>query len=106
MPECHLALPFSSPDVPTWASPPLPPIRPTRRSQPPAPGLPQATRFPAFERSAFDNGLQWLAAPARHVPLVTLTLVVPAGGEALELLAELALEATLPEDELDRKSVV
>lgn len=134
------------------------------RSQPPSPGTPRATRFPAFERSRFDNGLQLLAVPAKHVPLVTLTLVVPAGGEhdpaerpglatmvaglldegtrdrdseqiarhieglggslstsadwdaaylqaevlapvggqALALLAELALEATLPDHELER----
>ena len=51
------------------------------RSQPPTAGLAKTTRFPAFERHVYAHGLELFAAPMSHVPLVTLALVAPAGGE-------------------------
>jgi zinc protease len=51
------------------------------RSRPPAAGAAQTTRFPPCERYSLGNGMQVLAAPMPHVPLVTLALVAPAGGE-------------------------
>ena len=51
------------------------------RSQPPTAGLAKTTHFPAFERHVYAHGLELFAAPMSHVPLVTLALVAPAGGE-------------------------
>ncbi len=55
------------------------------RSQPPAGGAPPGFPFPAFRRSQLANGLQILAARLPRVPLVTLEILSPAGGQYDEL---------------------
>src|SRR5262245_5887114 len=51
------------------------------RSAPPAPGRSRAFHFPPFLRHKLANGLEVLAGRLPDVPLVTLELVTPAGGQ-------------------------
>lgn len=51
------------------------------RSQPPRPGPRRPFRFPAFQRVRLANGLTVFAARQGSVPLVSLELVTPAGGQ-------------------------
>jgi len=51
------------------------------RSLPPAPGRNRAFHFPSFLRHKLANGLEVLAARLPDVPLVSLELVTPAGGQ-------------------------
>jgi zinc protease len=51
------------------------------RSAPPAPGAHRPFHFPPFLRRTLPNGLQVLAARQTGVPLVSLELVLPAGGQ-------------------------
>ena len=50
------------------------------RSRPPAPGPLRPFRFPAVQRATLTNGLQVLVAERHAFPLVTIDLVIPAGG--------------------------
>jgi zinc protease len=45
----------------------------------PAPGVPPAPVFPAFERTTLSNGLEVIVAERRTVPQVNLSLIVDAG---------------------------
>ena len=51
------------------------------RSRPPAPGAVPAFDFPPFEATRLDNGLQILAARTPRVPLLSLQILAPAGGQ-------------------------
>ncbi len=51
------------------------------RSRPPAPGPLRSFDFPQFHQARLDNGLQILAAGAPRVPLVSLQVLLPAGGQ-------------------------
>jgi zinc protease len=51
------------------------------RSLPPAAGRMRPFRFPPFLRRTLSNGLQVLAARQGAVPLLSLELVLPAGGQ-------------------------
>ncbi len=51
------------------------------RSAPPAGGRPRPFHFPPFLRQTLANGLEILAARLPDVPLVSLELVTPAGGQ-------------------------
>ena len=51
------------------------------RSQPPTPGKPRTFGFPAFHQKRLDNGLQILAASSPRVPLSSLQILIPAGGQ-------------------------
>ncbi len=51
------------------------------RSRPPAPGRLRSFDFPAFRPARLDNGLQVLAARAPRVPLLSLQILLPAGGQ-------------------------
>lgn len=51
------------------------------RSAPPAPGRSRPFHFPPFLRQTLANGLEVLAARLPGVPLVSLELVTPAGGQ-------------------------
>ncbi len=51
------------------------------RSRPPAPGKPGTFEFPGFLQRRLDNGLQILAARSPRVPLSSLQILVPAGGQ-------------------------
>ncbi|HSF44251.1 MAG TPA: pitrilysin family protein [Thermoanaerobaculia bacterium] len=55
--------------------------RPVDRAVPPPPGEIHPFRFPPFERTTLGNGLSVLAARLPGVPLVSLELVLPAGGQ-------------------------
>lgn len=55
--------------------------RPVDRSVPPSPGRLRPFHFPPFSRTRLGNGLTVLAARLPGVPLVSLELVVPAGGQ-------------------------
>ena len=54
--------------------------RPVDRSVPPPPGRLRPFHFPPFLRTQLSNGLTVLAARLPGVPLVSLELVMPAGG--------------------------
>ena len=45
----------------------------------PEPSAPRPYHFPRFARTALDNGLGVVVAPARKLPVVTLLLVSEAG---------------------------
>jgi predicted Zn-dependent peptidase len=51
------------------------------RSTPPPPSASRPFRFPPFSRHRLANGMQVLVAPLSGFPLLTLELVLPAGGE-------------------------
>ncbi len=51
------------------------------RSQPPPPGELRPFRFPPFTAAELDNGLRVLTARAPRVPLVSLEMLAPAGGQ-------------------------
>ena len=51
------------------------------RLQPPAPGKPRSFAFPKFRQKRLDNGLQILTARSPRVPLSSLQILVPAGGQ-------------------------
>lgn len=63
---------------------------------------PRSYRFPGFERRRLDNGMQLIVAPARKLPLATVSVVTDAGAVAdapgregiAQLTAELLLEGT------------
>lgn len=55
-------------------------MRPLDRSRPPAPGAVPPFRFPLFERFTLKNGLGVLFAPWRRYPLLSLEVLLPAGG--------------------------
>lgn len=55
--------------------------RPVDRSVPPPPGEIHPFRFPPFERTTLGNGLSVLAARLPGVPLISLEMVLPAGGQ-------------------------
>lgn len=57
------------------------PARPVDRAVPPPPGEIRPFRFPPFERTTLGNGLSVLAARLPGVPLVSLELILPAGGQ-------------------------
>ena len=50
------------------------------RSQPPPPGELRPFDFPAFHHTRLDNGLRIFAARMPRVPLVSLEILLPAGG--------------------------
>ncbi|HEY0037669.1 MAG TPA: pitrilysin family protein, partial [Longimicrobium sp.] len=50
------------------------------RARPPAPGPLRPFHFPAVQRATLANGLQVLVAERHAFPLVTIDLVIPAGG--------------------------
>lgn len=52
------------------------------RQNPPQPGALRPFEFPAVRRDALDNGLRLLSARHGDMPLVTLALVLEAGGTA------------------------
>ncbi len=51
------------------------------RSRPPASGKPRAFEFPAFRHTRLDNGLRIIAARSPRVPLSSLQVLIPAGGQ-------------------------
>lgn len=57
------------------------PVRPVDRTVPPPPGEIHPFRFPPFERTTLGNGLSVLAARLPGVPLISLEMVLPAGGQ-------------------------
>lgn len=57
------------------------PARPVDRAVPPPPGELRPFGFPPFERTTLGNGLSVLAARLPGVPLVSLEMVLPAGGQ-------------------------
>ncbi|MFY9826454.1 MAG: pitrilysin family protein [Thermoanaerobaculia bacterium] len=59
-------------------APRLPPVD---RSTPPAAGVLRPFRFPHFLRTRLPNGLAVLAARHSELPLVSLELLLPAGGQ-------------------------
>lgn len=52
------------------------------RTRPPGRGPTREFHFPPVERRVLSNGLRLLVSPVRAFPVATLTLVLPAGGEA------------------------
>lgn len=50
------------------------------RARPPAPGPLRPFHFPAVQRATLANGLQVLVAERHAFPLVTIDVVIPAGG--------------------------
>lgn len=55
-------------------------MKPLDRSRPPKPGAVSGFRFPSFERSTLRNGLDVLVAPWRRCPLLSMEVLIPAGG--------------------------
>jgi len=55
-------------------------LKPFDRSRPPKPGAVRGFRFPHFERSTLGNGLGVLVAPWRRCPLLSMEVLIPAGG--------------------------
>ena len=51
------------------------------RSRPPVPGRPATFAFPAFRHARLGNGLRILAARSSRVPLASLQILMPAGGQ-------------------------
>lgn len=72
----------------------------------PEPGAPRAYHFPAFERTALENGLQVVVAPVHKLPVATMMFVAPAGAAAepagedgvANLTAQALLEGTARSD--------
>lgn len=62
-------------------SPSRPAPRPVDRTVPPPPGEIHPFAFPPFARTTLGNGLSVLAARLPGVPLVSLEMVLPAGGQ-------------------------
>ncbi len=78
------------------------------RSRPPAAGPPPGFPFPAFRRRSLANGLQILAARLPRVPLVSLEILSPAGGQYddLALPGLAALHGDLLDEGTDRRSAL
>lgn len=55
-------------------------MKPFDRSRPPEPGAVPGFHFPPFERFTLTNGLGVLVAPWRRHPLLSLEVLIPAGG--------------------------
>ncbi len=51
------------------------------RSKPPAAGKPEPFKLPAFQHTRLDSGLRILAARSPRVPLSSLQILIPAGGQ-------------------------
>jgi zinc protease len=69
------------------------------RATPPGPGVLRPFHFPAIEREPLDNGIPVLSAHTNGLPVVTLGLLLPAGGvnEAAEQAGLAALSSALLE---------
>ena len=76
------------------------------RSRPPAPGRPSTFEFPAFRHQQLDNGLQILIARSPRVPLASLQILMPAGGQhdSLELPGRASLHGALLDEGTERRS--
>jgi zinc protease len=78
------------------------------RSKPPTPGNLRSFRFPSFERFRLDNGLDILVAPWSRFPLLSLQLLVPAGGryDGLETAGLASFHAGLLDEGTERRSAL
>ncbi len=76
------------------------------RSRPPAPGRPSSFDFPMFHQRRLDNGLQILTAGSPRVPLSSLQILIPAGGQydALELPGLASLHGSLLDEGTERQT--
>ncbi len=76
------------------------------RSRPPAPGRPTAFEFPAFRQKRLDNGLQILTASSPRVPLSSLQILIPAGGQydALDLPGCASLHGSLLDEGTEHRT--
>ncbi len=81
---------------------------PLDRSRPPAPGRPETFAFPAFSHVRLDNGLRILAARSSRVPLASLEILMPAGGQvdALDRPGLASLHGSLLDEGTDRLSAL
>ncbi len=76
------------------------------RSRPPEPGRPSGFEFPAFRQRRLDNGLQILAARSPRVPLTSLQILIPAGGQydTLDLSGLASLHGSLLDEGTERRT--